>query len=467
MWVAILIILYILLSLSIVLSILLHGARPTKNLAWLLAIFTIPVGGMLLYLLLGRNRRKNKLIALKKWIFPSNDSANIQTECVVTEYPRLTHLIYKNSGFPPTSFNNLVFLKGGKDTFESIFEALNKAQYQIHIQYYIFEEGVLAEQLLLLFQRKIAQGVQIRMIYDGVGSFSLSKSYLKRLLAIGVVVYPFLPFKLGRFFRSLNYRNHRKIIVIDSMVAFTGGINVSDKYLKGDPDLGNWHDAHLKIEGTAARHLDYVFATDWCLVSKKTIKPLALPKTLSSYGYNTRVQIAHGGPDDDFPVLEQVYFTIINEAKNYLYITNPYIIPGPTILQALQTAAISGVDVRLMISEKTDSRIVGWCVQSYFESLLKSGVRIYLFPDGFLHSKIMVSDDAIATIGTANLDNRSFEQNYEVNALIYDAPFAEFLRDDFLKDCNISRLLSYQEHLDRPWGHKLKEGFGKVFSPVL
>ena len=165
--------------------------------------------------------------------------------------------------------------------------------------------------------------------------------------------------------------------------------------------------------------------------------------------------------------MEQAYFTIINQAKDYFYITNPFIIPGPAVAQALQTAALSGVDVRLMISEKVDSKIVGWCVRSYFEALLKSGIKIYLIPDGFLHSKIIVSDDAISTIGTANLDDRSFEQNYEVNAILYDAPIAGFLKDDFLKDSNISRLLSYQEHLKRAWGDKLKEGFGKVFSPLL
>jgi len=467
-WTSIIIFLYLTVALSIVISLLLHGAKPSKTLSWLLAVFTVPVGGILLYLLVGRNRRKNKLIELKKTSFlglPVPSSLN--GVGIDGSYKNLKRLVYTNSQFYPTDNNRLKLLKDGKSTFESIFKALEKAEAQIHLQYYIFEEGELANRLLSLFERKINSGVKVRMIYDGVGSFSLSISYLKKLKKIGVEVYPFLPFKFGRFIRSVNYRNHRKIIVVDGNIAFTGGINISDKYLKGDPALGNWHDMHLEIEGTAASDLDCVFATDWYLVSQETIRPLRSLNSKAIIKNGKIVQIVSGGPDDDFPALEQVYFTIINSSKHYIYITNPYIIPGQAIMQALQTAALSGVDVRLMVSENADNRIVSWCVRSYFEPMLKSGIKIYLFPDGFLHSKIIVSDDAVATIGTANLDDRSFEHNYEVNALIYDEAFAILLKEDFLKDSNVSRMQSYQEYLRRPWSGKLKEGFGKIFSHVL
>jgi len=446
----------------------LHGAKPSKTLSWLLAIFTVPVGGILLYLLVGRNRRRNKLIKLKKDAFVHlPESFTYPEELMEGKHRKLMTLVYGNSFFPPTVNNRIQLLKNGKATFESIFHALENAQAQIHLQYYIFEDGELADRLLKLFENKISKGVKIRMIYDGIGSFSLSKAYLKKLTVVGVEVFPFLPFKFGRFFSSLNYRNHRKIIVVDGQVAFTGGINISDKYLKGDPALGKWHDMHLRIEGEAAGHLDFVFRMDWYLVSRKVIEPLILMGILDAVRPGPLVQIVSGGPDDDFPALEQAYFTIINQAKDYLYITNPYVIPGQAIMLALQTAALSGVDVRLMISENADSKIVSWSVRSYFEPLLKSGVKIFLFPEGFLHSKIIVSDDLISTIGTANLDNRSFEQNYEVNAIVYDQPFAKLLKQDFLKDSDASRMLSYREYLERPWSEKLKEGFGKVFSPLF
>ncbi|QXP52338.1 cardiolipin synthase [Cellulophaga sp. HaHa_2_1] len=464
----ILIILYVLVALTLVVSILLHGAKPSKTLGWLLAIFTVPVGGILLYLLLGRNRRKNKLIRLKKERFFKFPKPSLEQTAVMRgQFKKIMTLVYKNSHFPPTGGNRLVLLKDGKTTFEAIFKALEAAKTTIHLQYYIFEEGELADAFLKLFEKKVNEGVSVRMIYDGVGSFSLSKKYINKLESIGVSVYPFLPFKFGRFFRSLNYRNHRKIIVIDGQIGFTGGINISDKYLKGDATLGKWHDMHLQITGTAAEHLDYVFALDWYLVSTQEINLIPSANKEKAVLASSLVQIVAGGPDDDFASLEQTYFAMINKAEKYIYITNPYIIPGQAILQALQTAALSGVDVRLLISEQADSKIVGWSVRSYFETLLKAGVKIYLFPDGFLHSKIIVSDDAITTIGTANLDDRSFEQNYEVNALIYDEVFAKLLKADFLNDAHISKGLSYTEFMNRPWSDKLKEGFGKLFSALL
>lgn len=468
MWLSLIVLVYVIVAIFIVVSLLLHGAKPSKTLAWLLAIFTIPVGGILLYLLLGRNRRKNKLFELVKKTYQKQPTLHPHhLGLMAGRNGKLMRLVYRNSHFPPTSRNNVHLLKDGKTTFEFIFNALENALSRIHLQYYIFEEGELADRLLLLFERKIAQGVEIRLIYDGIGSFSLSQAYRKKLRDMGVEVYPFLPFRFGRFLSSLNYRNHRKIIVVDGRIAFTGGINISDKYLKGDPALGMWHDKHLQITGEAATHLDDIFAMDWHLVCQKFIPACSIIHLPAEWDSKMLTQIVAGGPDDDFPSLEQAYFTIINEARNYIYITNPYVIPGPAIMQALQTAALSGVDVRLLVSGSSDTKIVNWSVRSYFEPMLKSGIKIYLFPDGFLHSKVIVSDNSVATIGTANLDDRSFEQNYEVNAIVYDRSFARLLTDDFHRDSNISRMLSYQEYLQRPWSEKLKEGFGKVFSPVL
>lgn len=469
MWTSIFIGIYVLFALSIILSVIIHGAKPTKSLAWILTIFAIPIGGIFLYFLIGRNRRKHKLLQLKKDLFlklPKPSSHQINS--FNGRYKKIITLTYKNAHFPPSTGNELQLLKDGKTTFKAIFSALENARTQIHIQYYIFEEGELADRLFRLFKQKIAEGVAVRMIYDGIGSFSLSKSYVKELTAIGVEVYSFLPFKFGRFFSSLNYRNHRKIIVVDGEIAFTGGINISDKYLKGEVGLGNWHDMHLGLKGPAANHLDQVFMMDWYLVSQTLLQPLVLPqKEIKSTAKSELVQIVAGGPDDDFPVLEQTYFSIINKAKDYLYITNPYIIPGQALIQALQTSALSGVDVRLLVSENADNRLVSWSVHSYFELFLKSGIKIFLFPDGFLHSKIIVSDDSISTIGTANLDDRSFEQNYEVNAIMYNKNFARLLREDFEKDCNTSKLLTYEEYVKRPWLERLKEGIGKVLSPLL
>ncbi|MER3318283.1 MAG: cardiolipin synthase [Allomuricauda sp.] len=468
MLISILIALYILIALIMVISLLLNGVRPSKTLAWLLAIFTIPVGGFLLYILFGRNRRKSKMFSLKNQFGPINKLDHVTCHPEISgNKQKITSLINKTSRCPVTCHNDLDLLKDGKNTFESIFSALEEAKEHIHLQYYIFEDGLLADKLLEVFERKIAENVTIRLLYDGIGSYSLSKKYLKKLKKIGVETAQFLPFKFGRFLSALNYRNHRKIIVIDNKIGFTGGINISDKYLKGDPALGKWHDTHLKIEGEAVDFLNRTFMTDWYLASGNQVdfssfKVYRVPKI------GTSLQIVPSGPDDDFDVMEQVYFSIINSAEKYLYIVNPYIIPNHAILQALMTAALSGVDVRVLMSSTTDIKLVDWCVRAYFESYLKAGIKIYLYAEGFLHSKVMLCDDEIASIGTANLDNRSLQQNYEAQVFVYDAVLCKRMKSDFLKDCEKSTLLSdYGKYKERPWGEKLIEGFAKLLSPLL
>ncbi|WP_297761294.1 cardiolipin synthase [uncultured Muriicola sp.] len=463
-----LVILYILLALFLIAGLLINGVRPARTLAWLLAIFTIPVGGILLYIMLGRNRRKKKLARLRKnSIELPSSKENIEIETTQPKYKKMMSLVKKVTHYPPTSHNGVTLLEDGANTFNRIFEALEKAESYIYLQYYIFEEGKLANKLLTLFEEKIREGVLIKMIYDGVGSYSLSGSYLKKLKAMGVEVYPFLPFRFGRFLSSLNYRNHRKIIVVDGIIAFTGGINISDKYLRGDSDLGKWHDMHLAIQGPAVSFMEHIFISDWFMVAEKKVPMKTAPKGITDTGFQTIVQVVPSGPDDAFPNIEHSYLSIINEAQEYLYITNPYIIPSNEILKALQIAALSGIDVRLLIAEKSDSKLVDWTVRSYFDSFLKSGIRIFLFPYGFLHSKILVSDDDIASIGTANIDVRSFEHNYEVNALVYDRDTAKILRKNFLRDCKKSTELRLDSYSQRPTIDKLIEGTARVFTPVL
>ncbi|WP_010517632.1 cardiolipin synthase [Croceivirga radicis] len=462
------ILLYVLLAFGIVAKLLINGMRPSKSLAWLLAIFTIPIGGILLYLMVGRNRRKNKLFTLKD-DFTKNlpEPPRSKPTENVKQHRNLVNLIYGSCGYPLTCNNSVEILRDGKATFDCIFNALETAKDHIHIQYYIFEDGELAERFFKILEAKRKEGVSIRVMYDSVGSFSLDESYKKRLNAIGVEVGQFLPFRLGKFISSLNYRNHRKIVIIDNIIGFTGGINVSDKYLKEDTEIGSWQDTHMKIEGDAVNLLNRIFLTDWYLATEKEVKipSNTLEKEIQ---HKIPLQIVPSGPDDDFAVMEQVYFKIINNAKDYLYIVNPYIIPNHAILQSLQTAALSGVDVRLLISATTDYKMVDWCVRSYFESYLKSGIKVHLHPDAFIHSKIMVSDDKIASIGTANLDNRSLQQNYETNAIIYHEALSIQVKEQFLKDCESAiRLSDFDAYHKRSKRKKLLEGAAKLLSPML
>jgi len=419
-----------------------------------------------LYLMVGRNRRKQKVYTQHTRLpkLPPEDSQP-SAPALKKRMDQIRILIEKHAGFSLSTDNELELLKDGEDTFKRIFEALQAAEESIHVQYYIFEEGELADRLLDLFVRKEAAGVEVRLIYDSIGSLSLSRGYLKRLRDAGIEVHNFLPYRFGKFITSLNYRNHRKIIVVDGKIAFTGGINISDKYLKGDMHLGMWHDMHLMVKGQAAHQLDVVFINDWELVSGKRLE-IRAPEYKAPPG-NNRVQILATGPDDDYPLMEQLYFSLINSARKHLYITNPYIIPSHAIMTALHTAALSGVDVRLMVSAQADSAVVTFCVRSYFQRFLKAGIRIFLYPEGFLHSKIITVDDAICTIGTANVDDRSFQHNYEVNAVIYESSTAVELRKHFEADSAKSIELDYEIFRQRPWRYRLAEGAARTISPLL
>jgi cardiolipin synthase len=465
-WTGILVAVYVLIALSIIVSLLLNGVRPSKTLAWLLAIFTIPVGGILLYLLLGRNRRKQKLYTRKiRQPLPATPGDVDACPPLTRRMDLMRTLVESQAGFPLSCDNEVELLKDGEKTFTQIFRALESARESIHVQYYIFEEGELADRLLELFAAKEASGVEVRLIYDSIGSLSLSRAYLRRLREAGIEVHNFLPYRFGKFLTSLNYRNHRKIIVVDGKIAFTGGINISDKYLKGDKNLGKWHDMHLMIRGSAAHHLDTVFLHDWEMVSGHRL-PSHPPAFPSRPGIN-RVQILATGPDDDFALMEKLYFSLINGARKHIYITNPYIIPSHAILTALHTAALGGIDVRLLLSAKADSAVVSWCVRSYFQRFLKAGVRIFLYPEGFLHSKIITIDDEVSTIGTANVDDRSFQHNYEVNAVVYERGPALELRRYFEEDSAKSLELDFETYSRRPWLHKLAEGAARIMSPLL
>lgn len=471
-------ILYFLLAIFLMVKLLLYGVRPTKTLAWLLAVFTIPIGGMLFYFILGRNKKRNKFYKLKETkdikqylekvedYYDSIDSKKeIPTQ--LKEHIKLVKLITKSAKLLPSSGNELIPLKDGKVTFDAIFKVMESATQFIHIQYYIFENGELAQRFLAILKQKVNEGIEVRFMYDDLGSRLLSNKYLKQLKDAGIEVFGFLPMRFGRLISSLNYRNHRKIVIVDGLMAFTGGINVSDKYIKGDANLGVWHDMHLQLKGPIVNSLQSVFAVDWSFASGNddllsTKYFLAQPQQGKSIA-----QVISSGPDSDFSSIHQLYFSIINRAKEYIYITNPYIIPGETLMEALQVAALSGIDVRLLLSANSDSNLVKWTVRSYFEDFLEAGVKIYLYPDGFLHSKVIVSDDELTTIGTANLDIRSFEQNYEVNVLIYEKEFTRKLKEYFLKDCEKSNQISYDDFIKRPQMDRLREGLSKIFSPIL
>ncbi len=467
-------ILYLGMTLWSLISIILHGSRPTKSLSWLLAILLLPFAGPFSYYLFGVNRRKFKFFRLRQTekrklydeTYKELRSQKIKVEFESLKGRKLAELIRNNTLLAPYDGNRATILNGGKETFESIFEALEKAEKFIHLQYYIFSEGELTARFREIFKRKLSEGVEVRLIYDSFGSFSFRGKTIKRFKDIGVKAHPMMPIRFGNLLFTLNYRNHRKILIIDGKVGFTGGVNVSDKYIKPISELGVWEDLHVKLEGPVVNSLHRVFIKDYHFASKEELllTEKYIPK-INPAG-NHKVQIVAAGPDSKQPAIMQQYISMIGLAEKKICIANPYFIPGISVLQAIKIAALSGTEVELMIPEKSDSRMAKFSMFSRLEPLLEVGVKIYLRPD-FSHSKMILIDGEIASIGSGNFDYRSFEHNFETNALLYDVGLTKEIQEEFNKVCKTCTCLDYESFKNRSVWQKLMEGLAKFFSPLL
>ncbi|GAA4106971.1 cardiolipin synthase [Aquimarina addita] len=467
--------LYLLITILAIFTIILYGSRAAKSLSWILVIIVLPFIGVILYLIFGINRRRFKFFKLKaqvkRQLYDANYKDKSTAEKQVTfnskKSEKLAQLIRNSSDFSARSGNKINVLQTGKEAFETIFKAFENAEHFIHLQYYIFEEGDIMDQLLTLFKKKVEEGVEIRILYDAIGSFELNRRTINKFRDIGVEIHSILPLRFGSFLFTLNYRNHRKIAIIDGNIGFTGGVNISDKYLRSISDLGIWDDTHLFIEGPAVDCLhrifikDYYFASNEHLLLTKKYLPAIEPAG------DIFLQIVSSGPDSRHPTIMQQYITMINLAEKSIYISNPYFIPNSAMMEALRIAALSGVQIKLLVPEKSDSWLAKYSMLSHFEELLSLGAGIYLQQSAFLHSKLIVMDREIASIGSGNFDHRSFEHNFETNALIYNSEVAEDICQNFEKDCDEGLALDYKTYQQRSLKRKLSEGIARFFSPLL
>lgn len=465
---------YIILTLWSLLSIILHGTRPAKSMAWVFTVLVFPFAGPLIYYLFGLNRRKFKFYELKKSkerkLYDDTQLAKAERPDDLEQSPelnqKLVRVIINSSSTLPKTGNSVTVLHTGEATFESIFRAIQNASKFIHLQYYEFEEGTLYERFYELFKQKISEGVEVRMIYDSFGSSSFRGASKKRFLSIGVKAYPMMPLRLGSLMYTLNYRNHRKILVVDGQIAFTGGMNVSDKYIAPVSELGIWQDLHLALEGPVVSSLHHIFCKDYYFASReKLLSDEKYHGSVEKMGDKT-VQIVSSGPDSDQPAIMQQYVAMIHEAQKKVCIANPYFVPGTVVLQALKICAQSGVEVHLLVPESSDSFLAKYSMFSNFEEFLKLGIRVYLRKD-FSHSKVIIIDDAIASVGSGNFDYRSFEHNFETNAVIYDAGVAAEISREFEKECEKAQSLTYDEFKKRSLFKKFLEGIARFFSPLL
>ena len=469
---------YLISVFAICLMIVFENRNPVKTLSWMLVILFIPVAGMIVYFFFGRNYRKEKIYTRKSLA----DSARLEDHAdhqvkVLSSYlsgeieavrskEHLIHLMLRNNRSILTLDNRIDLLVNGSQTFPAMLDAIASATNYIHLEFYRFEPDTLGIEFSELMKRKAKEGVKVRVIYDDVGSWNIRKPYIKKMREAGVQIHTFMPVRFPNFSSKINYRNHRKILVVDGKVGFVGGLNIADKYLNGLPDLGPWVDTHLRLEGESVAALDRVFIADWDFVSGEELPPDAALEHVVRTGNRCLVQVASSGPDTDWATIMQVYFSAIATAKSSIYLTSPYFSPDESLLTALKTAALSGVDVRMIFPEYTDSIIANWNTRSYISELLEAGVRIFLYRNGFIHSKYLLVDNIFSSVGSPNVDVRSFDLDFEVTALIYDEDFALRLGVLFSEDVKNCDEIDRDEWMKRPRRERYKESIARIFGPL-
>jgi cardiolipin synthase A/B len=458
--------------------ILLENRNPIKSLSWIMILVLVPLVGIILYLYFGRNLRKEKIFT-KKEISDAESArllmdthgieieeiSSIATELIKSK-KHLMKLLFNNSRATLTQKNRVKILNNGAETFDCIIEDLRQSIHHIHLEYYIIEDDEIGNRIREILMDKAKEGIKVRVIFDDVGSWGLRDKFLNPMREAGIEFYSFMPVKTYRFANKINYRNHRKIIVIDGLVGFVGGLNIADRYLKGRDGKGFWRDTHLKIVGDAVLSLQVIFITDWYFMSTEMINgEVYFPET--PFDENHLVQIATSGPDSDWSSIMQTFFSAIATAKDCVYISTPYFLPNEGILVALRTVALSGVDVKIILPEKNDSFLTNWSSRSYIQNLLEAGIEVYFYQKGYTHSKLLMVDKVFATVGTANMDIRSFDQNFEVNALLYDEELTAELNKAFFQDLANSVQVKLDVFSQRSLIHKFKESFARLFSPLL
>lgn len=446
--------------------------------AWLLILFTVPLVGFIIYIFLGRQVRKENFYKLTDFERSDFESAvNRELEAVKEKYPhndildKYSDLIKMNlnsSNAFLTTDNEINIFTTGKEKFDSLFEDIKKAEKEVNIQYYIIQPDHLGKQLRDLLVQKAKEGVKIRLLFDAIGSKKLSPSFFQEIIKNDGEVEVFFPSFLRLINFRINNRNHRKLCIIDGTIAYIGGFNVGDEYLGMKKKFGYWRDTHLRIMGNAVNHIQARFILDWVYSSKdELVTGKEFSFTRVKHNGNSPVQIVSSGPNSKTEHLKNMYVRLIMSAKKSIYIQTPYFIPDTSFMDACKMALLSGVDLRIMIPNKPDHPFVYWATWAFAGELLSYGAKIYLYEKGFLHAKTIVVDQKASSVGTTNIDNRSFKLNFEVNATIYDETISGKLAHIFNEDMKNCSQLTRERYSERPLRIKFKEAISRLVSPIL
>ncbi|MGN0201533.1 MAG: cardiolipin synthase [Candidatus Cryptobacteroides sp.] len=456
-----------LVSVSVVL--ISQNRHPVSTLAWILILCFLPGVGLVLYYVFGTQKKKSRLVKdsrlseLKDQVVYSNEDS-IRRE-LPDGHSDIVSLLWMTNKAIPLGDNDIKVYTRFDDMFDDLIRDISAAKDHVNIEFYIFEDDEIGRRLGNVLIELVKKGVEVRVIYDSAANLTRAKFY-HWLRKNGVKVKAFLPVVLPYLSTTTNNRNHRKIVVIDGKIGYIGGMNIAERYSKGIRG-GVWRDTHIRITGPSAAETQTAFLVDWEFCAKEHVDCARYYPRIGKCG-DSIVQIATSGPMDEWNVTMQGMMRMINQAKEYVYIESPYLIPTEPVLMALRNAALAGVDVRLIVPVQGDRGVlVPLATRSYVEDVLVAGVKVYFYKKGYLHAKTMVADGTMATVGSTNLDVRSFEQNFEINAFIYDREVAETLKEAFLKDIGDSVQVDAKKWASRSKWNKFKESIARLFSPVL
>ncbi|MGM8211485.1 cardiolipin synthase [Virgibacillus sp. W0430] len=458
--------------------IFLERKNPSSTWAWLMVLFFIPILGFILYLIFGRklsHKRiftwdtKSRLGVLKEvqaQLRTLEEKTVYFKQDVLMQYKDLYYLHLKNNDAIYTQDNEVDIFTDGVAKFSSLITDLEQAKDHIHLLYYIIRHDQLGTRIADVLIKKAHEGVEVRLLYDDMGSRLLSRKYIQRLKAEGIHVDAFFPPKIPKVNFKINFRNHRKLAIIDGQIGYIGGFNIGDEYLGKNERFGYWRDTHLRISGDAVRNMQTRFILDWNQASRNHI-PYEERFYVGKAAGDVGVQIVSSGPDSDWEQIKYGYIKMILTAKEYVYIQTPYFIPDESLMDALRIAALSGVKIKIMIPNKPDHPFVYWATLSYIGELLNEGAEVYLYQNGFLHAKTIVVDGNVSSVGTTNIDVRSFRLNFEVNAFLYDKDIAKELVKVFQQDITLSTQMTKELYKKRSLGIRFRESISRLLSPIL
>lgn len=463
--------LYTLIVIIVMLKVLMDNREPSKTMAWMLVLWALPMVGIVLYFFFGQNTRKERLISqrsldqlTKRSMLEFAEQRNLH---IPEEHRTLMQLFKNQSMALPFKDNKVEVYTNGYEFFPSLLREIGKAKDHVHVEMFIFDNDALGNLIADTLIDKAQQGVEVRVIYDDVACWKVRNSFWERLRDGGVEVHAFMPVKFPAFTSKVNYRNHRKLIVIDGKAGFIGGMNIATRYIKG---VGRpWRDTHILVRGGAVYGIQRAFLVDWYFVDRTLIAGKRYYPAISpALSNNCLAQVVTSGPITEWPDMMQGFVRVLLTARQYVYIETPYFLPSEPVLFAIRTAALAGVDIRLMLPQRTDSRLLDQASKSYVREILQAGAKIYFYDDGFNHSKFLVCDDSISTVGSSNIDFRSLEHNFESNIFFYDKGMALRMKKIYLEDEAHSVLVDEAGQLEKHGFFQLLwESILRMFSPLM